>query len=162
VIHFVSNTLENPESPYVLEDIRNIFIDYETSSHYLIDREGEIHQLVPESLVAFHAGSVGSLPEFPEYENKLNDYSIGIELMGIGTENEMSTMVSTDVYNSISPGHIGFTDQQYQALNVLTDDILTRNTLIKKDRNHIIGHSEYAPDRKTDPGVLFDWSKLGL
>ncbi|KKK37494.1 hypothetical protein WQ57_13710 [Mesobacillus campisalis] len=162
VIHFVSNALENPENPYVFEDIKNMFIDYEISSHYLITREGKIHQLVPESLAAFHAGSAGSLPHFPEYKNKLNDYSIGIELMGIGTESEMNMMVPPEIYHSLSPEHIGYTEEQYQALKTLTDDILSRNTQIKKDRSHIIGHSEYAPERKTDPGSLFNWSRLGL
>lgn len=30
------------------------------------------------------------------------------------------------------------------------------------DRRHIIGHSDYAPKRRRDPGVVFDWSRIGL
>ena len=56
--------------------------------------------------------------------------------------------------------HIGYTEAQYKSLSLLLDDILARNKKMKRDRNHIIGHDEYAPARKTDPGSLFDWSKI--
>jgi N-acetyl-anhydromuramyl-L-alanine amidase AmpD len=159
VLHFISNAAMNPENPYIYEDIRKIFVEYEVGSHYLIDRTGEIYFLLPENRVARHSGK-GNLRGFTEYKDHLNDYSIGIELMAIGTEAEMESMMTPEEYKKIPPEHIGYTDAQYQSLNRLLDDILARNKKIKRDRNHIIGHDEYAPERKTDPGSLFDWSKI--
>ncbi|WP_249872636.1 N-acetylmuramoyl-L-alanine amidase [Oceanobacillus saliphilus] len=161
MMHFTSNVIGNPQSPYELEDTRTIFIDYGVSAHYLIGRNGEIYNLVPEDRVAFHAGK-GDLPDYPHYQDQLNDYSIGIEVMAIGTKEEMQTMMSDSFYDSIDPAHIGYTDAQYASLKRLLDDILLRNPSIKKDRNHVVGHDEYAPGRKTDPGSLFDWSRIGF
>lgn len=161
VIHFSSNVVKNPKNPYNLQDIRNIYIHYGVSAHYIIGRKGEIYRLVPENRAAFHAGK-GSLKDFPKYKDQLNQYSIGIDLMAIGTKKEMSSIISSKVYNSIQPSNIGYTDAQYRSLKLLVEDILKRNSSIKRDRKHIIGHSEYAPGRKTDPGSLFKWSKIGL
>jgi len=161
VLHFSSNVLEKPDAPYDVQDIWNIFMEYGVSAHYLIGREGEIYQLVPEDRVAFHAGK-GDLTIYPQYKNKLNDYSIGIEIMAIGTKEEMATMMSDTFYNDINEEYIGYTDAQYDSLNLLIGDILKRNPSIKRDREHIIGHDEYAPDRKADPGSLFNWSEIGL
>lgn len=159
VLHFISNATLNPEQPYIYEDIRKIFTDYDVSPHYMIDREGEIYFLLPETRAARHAGK-GSIEGYSEYEDLLNKYSIGIELMAIGTEEEMQQIITPEHYRQIPAEHIGYTEAQYQALNLLIDDILTRNSMIKKDRTHIIGHDEYAPERKTDPGSLFEWEKI--
>jgi N-acetyl-anhydromuramyl-L-alanine amidase AmpD len=159
MLHFISNAAQKPENPYVYEDIRNIFVEYEIAPHYMIDRTGKIYFLMPENRSARHAGK-GKLMDFPEYNDRLNDYSIGIELMAIGTEVEMQQMMSKEQYMKIQQEHIAYTEAQYQALNLLLDDILSRNKKIKKDRIHIVGHDEYAPDRKTDPGSLFQWGKI--
>ena len=161
VLHFISNAAMNPENPYIYEDIRKIFVDYDVSPHYMIDREGEIYYLLPETRAARHAGK-GEMPGYPEFKDDLNDYSIGIELMAIGTEAEMGMILSEDAYKKIPQEHIGYTDAQYQSLNRLLDDILARNKKILRNREHIIGHDEYAPERKNDPGSLFDWSKLNF
>jgi len=158
VIHFISNVIANRENPYIIEDILRIFQDYGVSAHYLIDRDGAIHSVVPENRVAFHAGP-GSLADFPEYEDNLNRHSIGIELLGIGTQEEMSQFLTVAEYNVLDPSLIGFTDAQYEALNWLLNGILARYPTIKPNRTHIIGHSEWALD-KPDPGVLFEWERL--
>ncbi|WP_409271689.1 LysM peptidoglycan-binding domain-containing protein [Neobacillus sp. SCS-31] len=159
VIHFVSNAANNPHNPYNIEDIYRIFLNGGVSSHYVIGRNGEIYRLVDESRVAYHAGS-GSLPGFPGYENRLNDFSIGIELMAIGTREEMLAFFPSETYDLISPSNIGYTDAQYRSLNLLLDDIINRHPSIIRDRRHIVGHDEYAPSRRTDPGRLFDWSRI--
>lgn len=161
VLHFISNAAVNPDDPYIYEEIRNIFIDYDVSPHYMIDRDGDIYYLLPESRKARHAGR-GELLKFPDYKDGLNNHSIGIELMAIGTEAEMSSMMSSDHYKKIPQEHIGYTEAQYESLTLLLEDILARNKKIKRDRKHIIGHDEYAINRKTDPGSLFDWGKLLL
>ncbi|MBO1910666.1 N-acetylmuramoyl-L-alanine amidase, partial [Microvirga sp. 3-52] len=161
MIHFTSNAAENPVDPYNANDVREIFIDYGVSAHYIIGREGEIYLLVPENRIAYHAGK-GNLKNFPHYEDQLNKYSIGIEMMAIGTKEEMSSILPTEDYELIPESHIGFTEAQYETLHNLITDIVKRYPAVKNDREHIIGHDEYAPDRKSDPGSLFEWAKIGF
>ncbi len=104
------------------------------SAHYLIAKTGEIYKLVPENKAAHHAGI-----SHWRGRDSLNQYSIGIELD--------------------NPGHAAgklkpFPDVQIEALIALIRDIRTRHKI--HDWN-IIGHSDVAPDRKKDPGELFDW-----
>lgn len=161
MLHFTNNALRAPQDPYNIEEIYSLFKEYEVSAHYLIGREGEIYLLVPEERAAFHAGK-GHLLNYQDYHYGLNDYSIGIELLAVGTKEEMLSIMPEEIYDSIKTEDIGYTDLQYEALNELLEDILKRNSGIKKDREHIIGHDEYAPVRKSDPGELFDWKKIGF
>ncbi len=160
VIHFASNVIARPDNPHIPEDVINIFQKYNVSAHYLIARDGVIFRLVDENRVAFHAGR-GSLVDFPQYTNNLNRHSIGIELLAMGTEEEMSRYISRTVYRSIPAIHIGFTDAQYESLNYLLPQIYVRHG-IQPTRRYVIGHDEYAGSRKIDPGSLFDWSRIGF
>jgi len=161
MIHFISNVVNNYKDPYNIYDIYDIFLDYGISAHYVIGRYGEIYCMVPENRVAYHAGK-GNLEGFPEYKNKMNDYSIGIELLAIGTKEEMLPIISSEQYDLIDKSLIGYTEAQYESLNILLDSILINNPSIIKDRKHIIGHDEYSKGVKTDPGSLFQWEKIGL
>jgi len=107
----------------------------EVSSHLLIERDGKVTQFVPFHQRAWHAG-------VSEYEGRsnCNDYSIGIELEG------------TD--------QSGFTDAQYRRLVELSAIII--NTYPNIGEKHIVGHSDIAPGRKTDPGESFDWARYRL
>lgn len=100
------------------------------STHLLIRRDGGVIQYVPFGRRAWHAGrsSFGG-------RERCNDFSIGVELEG------------TD--------DLAFAPAQYQALAHCTWAILTRYPAITPAR--IVGHSEVAPGRKTDPGPCFDW-----
>jgi len=160
VIHFMSNASNKPKDPYIMNDIVQLFKSYGVSSHYVIDREGNIHQLVEENRVAYHAGR-GKLPGFPETDQHLNHYSIGIELLAIGTKDEMKSMMEESKYSQIHPSHIGYTERQYESLKKLLLDIHSRHPQVLLNRDYIVGHQEYSP-QKTDPGVLFDWTKIGL
>lgn len=100
------------------------------SSHLYISREGQIWQFVPFHLRAWHAGQSNFLGR----EN-CNNYSIGIELEG------------TD--------DIPYTQAQYAALVLCSNSIMACYPQITLDR--IVGHSDIAPSRKTDPGPAFDW-----
>lgn len=160
VLHFTSNALNNPQNPYLIEDTYNIFKDYGVSAHYVIGRAGEIYLFVPENRVAYHAGR-GKLQAFPEYNDQLNHYSLGIELLAIGTREEMIPVISEERFDLIDPAITGYTEAQYQSLNTLLNDIVARYPHIQKNRNHIVGHDEYSVE-KTDPGSLFNWSKIGL
>ena len=106
--------------------------DLKVSAHVLIRRDGELIQFVPFNKRAWHAGK----SSFKEREN-CGDFSIGIELEG--TDNT------------------SFTEIQYSQLATLTQELL--NIYPKIVREHIVGHSDIAPGRKTDPGEQFNWQK---
>ncbi|WP_151720312.1 N-acetylmuramoyl-L-alanine amidase [Gemmobacter serpentinus] len=106
----------------------------EVSAHYLISERGDILPLVPEELRAWHAGA-GSWGACSD----VNSRSIGIELANRGTE--------------------PFAEAQMAALERLLADILHR-WQIPPER--VIGHSDMAPARKSDPGPRFDWRRLAL
>jgi len=166
VLHFMSNVAQNQREPYDIEQVRKIFVDYKLSSHYMIARDGLVLKLVEEDRVAWHAGK-GFLDEFPDYQNKLNYYSIGIEFLAIGSRDEMAPKyLSRSSYDRLDPSLIGYTEEQYSAVNELLAEIYDRHPAIVRDRRHIIGHDEYAgprqrpADPKVDPGSLFDWSRI--
>lgn len=102
------------------------------SSHLLIRRDGELLQYVPLQQRAWHAGA-----SCLEGRECCNDFSIGIELEGDDT----------------TP----FTDEQYFTLASTTNEIVRMFPSITLDR--IKGHSDIAPERKTDPGPTFDWQR---
>ena len=102
------------------------------SAHVLIRRDGDIMQFVPFDRKAWHAGE----SSFQGIEN-CNDFSIGVELEG------------TD--------HDPFTDSQYTALTQVTRDLLAAYPGLTEAR--IVGHSDVAPGRKSDPGPCFDWKR---
>lgn len=161
VIHFTSNALNNPSDPYKVKDTYDIFNSYGVSAHYVIDRGGHIYLFVEEDRIAYHAGK-GRLPDFPEYNDRLNHHSIGIELLAIGTREEMIPVIGEQSFNRIDDSLLGYTDAQYTALNALISDINTRHPHVQRNRHHIVGHDTYSPGRKTDPGILFNWSRIGL
>ena len=105
------------------------------SAHVLIRRDGSIVQFVPFQRRAWHAGA-------SSYEGRenCNDFSIGIELEGTDT--------------------VHYEDAQYRVLATLIDALRIAYPTLSKHR--IVGHSEIAPGRKTDPGQAFDWQRLHL
>jgi len=166
VLHFMSNVAQNPHDPYDVEQVRQIFVDFKLSSHYLVARDGLVVKLVEEDRIAWHAGK-GLLDDFPEYRDRLNTFSIGIEFLAIGSRDEMvPKYLGGSAYDSLEPDLIGYTEDQYTAVNELLAEIYGRHSKIERDRRHIIGHDEYAGPRqrpnnpKVDPGSLFDWSRI--
>ncbi len=103
------------------------------SAHLLIRRGGELVQFVPFHLRAWHAG----VSCFGERE-RCNDFAIGIELEG-----------SDDV---------PYTDAQYRQLTHVIQALIATYPDIRTE--HIVGHSDIAPQRKSDPGPAFDWVRL--
>ncbi len=102
------------------------------SAHALIKRNGEVIQFVPFHERAWHAGE-------SDYcgRKRCNDFSIGIELEGSDCDT--------------------FETGQYLQLAQL---ILSLQKTYPDIKDHITGHSDIAPGRKTDPGPGFDWHKL--
>ena len=157
MIHFCSAVVNHRDDPYNMEYVRQTFIDADVSIHYIIGRDGTVYCYVPEDRTAWHAG-VGQWLNDEKYTNKMNMYSIGIELVGMGSAEDMSLYMTKKEYKALDPSLLGFTDAQYTALKALVEDICQRNE-IPMDREHVIGHEAYNP-KKNDPGDLFDWSRI--
>ncbi|WOO42991.1 N-acetylmuramoyl-L-alanine amidase [Rubellicoccus peritrichatus] len=121
-----------------------IFVAYGVSAHYIIDRDGTIYQLVPDEWVAWHAG-VSKMPS-PDDREMVNTFSIGIELLATHPDDDPS--VKADPENA-------FTEAQYASLEQLMEKLTTEYPITA-----VVGHDEIAPDRKKDPGPLFDWSRV--
>jgi len=103
------------------------------SAHALIRRDGEIVQYVPFGERAWHAG-VSSW----RGRSGCNDFSVGVELEG-----------SDDT---------PYTDAQYAALAALAAALVATYGTLSAEA--IVGHSDVAPGRKTDPGPAFDWPRF--
>jgi AmpD protein len=103
------------------------------SAHAVIRRDGEIVQYVPFGERAWHAGRSAHLGR-----EACNDFSVGIELEG------------TD--------EIAYEAGQYESLAALVRALLETYPTLSAQR--IVGHSDVAPGRKTDPGASFDWARL--
>ena len=103
------------------------------SSHLVIGRDGAMYQPVAFDQRAWHAGESSFAGQ-----SGCNDFSIGVELEGCDDE--------------------AYTDPQYEALNQLLGTLTKQYPDIRHDA--IVGHSDIAPGRKTDPGPAFDWSRV--
>ena len=99
------------------------------SAHFLVRRDGSVIQFVPCLQRAWHAGESCWQSRYC-----CNDFSIGVEMEGSDAQ--------------------PFTDEQYVALNHLTAALRAAYPICG-----IAGHSDISPQRKTDPGPCFDWSR---
>ena len=102
------------------------------SSHFFIRRDGDLIQFVSCLQRAWHAGI-----STWQGRERCNDFSVGIELEG--SDNE------------------AFETAQYQTLNNLIKALKKTYPI-----QQLVGHSDIAPGRKTDPGPYFEWQKVKL
>jgi N-acetylmuramoyl-L-alanine amidase len=110
--------------------------DARVSSHYTVDEDGTIYRHVAEEYRAFHAGV-----SYWAGATDINARSVGIEIVNPGHEF----------------GYRAFPEPQIEAVIALSKEILSRHPI---PRARVIGHSDVAPARKTDPGELFPWRHL--
>ena len=106
------------------------------SAHYLVKKNGEIINFVPDLYEAWHAGK-----STWKKTSSLNKYSIGIEIQNQGHENKY---------------------EKFSIKQIITIKRLLKK-LIYKYKNklsNILGHSDISPERKKDPGEKFPWKKL--
>lgn len=103
----------------------------EVSSHFFIDRKGQVTQFVNTEKRAWHAGVSSFMGR-----TRCNDFSIGIEVEG----------------SDFDP----FEPVQYEALAHLIAAIVERYETVR----FVTGHQDIASGRKTDPGPFFDWAHL--
>ncbi|MFZ1080394.1 MAG: N-acetylmuramoyl-L-alanine amidase [Candidatus Kryptoniota bacterium] len=113
-----------------IDGILREYRDIKVSPHYVINRGGTIYQLVADKDVAYHAGK----SRLPDGKKDVNAVSIGIEI--INTENDSPTEV------------------QYLSLANLVKCLKSKYPI-----KYVLGHSDIAPGRKTDPWN-FDWRKF--
>jgi len=106
---------------------------FRVSAHLLVRRDGAVVQFVSFNDRAWHAGKSSW-----QGRDACNDYSIGIECEGAD--------------------ETPYTAEQYAALRGLLPLLLEAYPAITSDR--IVGHSDIAPGRKTDPGPSFDWGQI--
>ena len=130
--HFGGQYIQDLFTGELNYDVHRDLVDLKglkVSAHLLICRDGSVLQFVPFNQSAWHAGA-------SEYEGRsqCNDFSIGIELEG----------TDQGLYASA----------QYEQL-VQVVQVLSATYDIPVDR--VVGHSDIAPGRKTDPGTGFDW-----
>jgi AmpD protein len=108
-------------------------VDNRVSAHLVIDRAGTVTQFVNFDERAWHAGE-----SCFDGRSNCNDFAIGIELEGTDTT--------------------AYTALQYDVLAAVARLLMARYPLITAGR--IVGHSDVAPKRKTDPGPAFDWHRF--
>tara|TARA_B100001121_G_scaffold304764_1_gene320846 strand:+ start:3482 stop:4198 length:717 start_codon:yes stop_codon:yes gene_type:complete len=106
------------------------------SCHYLINRKGQVLNMVPDKKVAWHAGK----SKWKKFKN-LNNISLGIELVNRG-------------HNF---GYQNYTNPQIIALINLCKRLKKKYNI---ENSNFLGHSDIAPNRKIDPGEKFPWKKL--
>ena len=106
------------------------------SCHYFIKKNGSIINLVPDLYVSWHAG----ISNWKKLKN-LNKFSIGIEIHNAGHQFR---------YNS-------FNKKQINSIKYLSLKLAKKYNF---KREHYLGHSDIASDRKKDPGEKFPWEKL--
>jgi AmpD protein len=103
------------------------------SAHLVIRRDGGLTQYVPIHRRAWHAGESSFAGR-----DRCNDFSVGIEMEGADD--------------------VAYTPVQYARLADVSRALMRRYSSITRDR--IVGHSDVAPGRKTDPGPAFDWMRF--
>ncbi len=106
------------------------------SSHYVVGEDGAVVRLVEEHRRAYHAG-ISSWRGQPV----LNDRSVGIEIVNPGHD----------------WGYRPFPRVQMLSVAALCRAIVSRHAIPARN---VVAHSDVAPDRKQDPGELFDWESL--
>lgn len=121
-------------SSHSAKDMIEVLRERELSSHYIIDTDGKVLQLVSEKKRAWHAGQSKW-----RGMKMLNQYSVGIELS--------SPTLGQDIY----------APEQIASLIKLSRQIIRHYQI---PAANVVAHSDIAPTRKPDPGKAFPWQYL--
>lgn len=130
-VHHVKAFFQNQLNPNDHAYFQDIHT-LKVSAHLFIERNGSVTQFVNFNDRAWHAGQSAYLGR-----QDCNDFTIGIELEGADD--------------------MPFEAAQYQVLGQI---IVAIYDAYPATRRHLMGHSDIAPHRKTDPGKYFDWQTL--
>ena len=118
------------DDPYSVSGVIAEYKSYGVSPHYLIDRKGNVSQLVSDANIAYHAGE----SKMPDGRTGVNNFSIGVEMLTTKKDK--------------------LTQDQYDASKLLIADLK-----VKYKITAVLGHNQIAPGRKDDPWN-FEWGKL--
>ena len=113
----------------------------QVSAHYMVDDNGDVYQLVPDDMRAWHAGRSSW-----QGDVDLNSRSVGIEIVNGGHNVPLAD-------GSVPP----YTRAQIDAVIELSRAIIARHNI---PQHRVVGHSDIAPDRTIDPGEHFPWAEL--
>lgn len=138
------------------------------SAHFVIDRGGDMVQLVELDTVSWHAGN-----SVHGERTGLNEFSIGIELVNAGrlqrtSDGEFLTWAGAQVNPSetVQLVHRNETEASwwhtYSPEQIQACFVLMRRLMTLLSIKHILGHEEVAPGRKWDPGPAFPLDALRL
>ena len=135
--HFGGHYIQDLFTGQLNHDVHIDLVDLrgvKVSAHLLIRRDGTVLQFVPFDQAAWHAG-------VSEYQGRgqCNDFSIGIELEG--TDQGL------------------FASKQYEQLALIVRELAATYDI---PTHRVVGHSDIAPGRKTDPGLGFDWGRFKI
>lgn len=119
-----------------LERLRDETPGRRVSAHYVVDEDGSVYAMVPEDREAWHAGKSAW-----RGEEGVNARSVGIEIVNPGHEF----------------GYRPFPDAQMRSVAALSRQVIEKNEI---PAWNVVGHSDIAPGRKSDPGELFPWKWL--
>lgn len=100
------------------------------SAHLVIDKDGTIYQLLPFNIQGWHSGRSAY-----NGENQVNGFSVGIECVGTGDND--------------------WRDEQVEAIRAVVEALFAAYPMVD-----VVGHSDVAPGRKSDPGPYFPWDKI--
>jgi len=121
---FILHSMYNPSSQdsFEVSNCLDLLKQYGVSAHFMVDRGGNIYQLVPLNDISYHAG----ISQVPDGRKNANTFSLGVEI--------------------INSKYTEPTKAQYQSVIKLTQWVDSTYQL-----KYILRHSDIAPDRKTDP-----------
>lgn len=132
VIHATATDTLAHTFSYLIDSVE----PHRVSSHYVIDRDGMVYQLVDESKRAWHAG----VSEWDGMTD-LNSHSIGIEFQCPAVGEKLGDFTMPQIKSGIE----------------LCREIRQRHTIPLRN---LVRHSDIAPGRKQDPGALFPWDEF--
>jgi N-acetylmuramoyl-L-alanine amidase len=146
VLHYTELSLGLTLKTFLKEDPQ-----YQAASHYTISDEGVIFEHVAEDMAAHHAGV-----SYWRGLTELNKYSIGIEHVNLGYRHNEKEPEGNIVEGSDREWY-PFSPRQIEASIAFCQHIVDKYTI---DPRNVVGHSDIAPQRKTDPGPLFPWQQF--
>ena len=130
VLHYTDTQDTQEALDYMMNPVR------EVSAHYVVEKDGQVIQMVKDEKRAWHAGKA-----YWRGERDINSYSIGVEIVNSGH----------------TYGHEPFPEVQIEMVVRLCKRVMKKWGI---EASGVLGHSDVAPGRKEDPGHLFPWQRL--
>lgn len=144
----------------------NTFLNYPVSAHLVVDRDGSVTQMVRFVTKAWHAGKSVARSKWGTRIENLNNYAIGIEMVNWGYDGahvpegvDTSGWLVTDHKNErgLKRRWERYPEAQVEAVCDMVHALMDEYGI---PIEHVLGHEDIAPRRKTDPGPAFPMAKI--